>query len=322
MTQSVLLIQYKNHFKSYCVVTNLKRLVITLSIRKTIIKRIESRVASYVGSFRNDLPKEDMVYVIQKKELCRKRNSEILKCRAEGQILGKNKFDNQIHITYLVHYQFLINQNEKLYLEEYCEERRAIFESNELIKDSEVIKKEEFDFEPLERESDTRESRVFKYNRLEAVRYAERWWNSYNSNYKKFDVDCTNFISQCLHAGGAPMTGQPNRSKGWWMANNNWSYSWSVAHSFRWYLSGSKSGLQAKEVSSPSDLLLGDVICYDFQGDGRFDHTTIVVAKDQDNMPLVNAHTTNSRLRYWNYEDSTAYTPNIKYKFFTIVDHD
>ena len=37
-------------------------------------------------------------------------------------------------------------------------------------------------------------------------------------------------------------------------------------------------------------------------------------------MPLVNAHTFNSRMRYWNYEDSTAYTPNMKYRFFTIVD--
>ena len=37
-------------------------------------------------------------------------------------------------------------------------------------------------------------------------------------------------------------------------------------------------------------------------------------------MPLVNAHTYNSRMRYWAYEDSSAYTPNIKYKFFTIVD--
>jgi hypothetical protein len=104
------------------------------------------------------------------------------------------------------------------------------------------------------------------------------------------------------------------------MRNNNWSYSWSVANAMRWHLSGSKSGLTAKEVERPEDLLLGDVICYDFQGDGRFDHTTIVVAKDKDGMPLVNAHTQNSRMRYWAYEDSTAYTPNIKYKFFSIVD--
>jgi hypothetical protein len=104
------------------------------------------------------------------------------------------------------------------------------------------------------------------------------------------------------------------------MRNNSWSYSWSVAHAFRWYLASSKSGLRAVEKERAEELMPGDVICYDFQGDGRYDHTTIVVAKDRYGMPLVNAHTTNSRMRYWAYEDSTAYTPNIKYKFFHIID--
>ncbi|MGQ0440385.1 amidase domain-containing protein, partial [Bacillus sp. B-TM1] len=40
---------------------------------------------------------------------------------------------------------------------------------------------------------------------------------------------------------------------------------------------------------------------YDFEDDGRWNHTTIVVAKDADGMPLVNAHSANSRRRYWNY---------------------
>lgn len=116
------------------------------------------------------------------------------------------------------------------------------------------------------------------------------------------------------------MRGYPNRGKGWWMRSGNWSYSWTVANSMRWYLPSSNSGLRAEEVSSPDQLLIGDVICYDFQGDGRFDHTTIVTGKDASGMPLVNAHTYNSRMRYWAYEDSTAYTPNIKYKFLTITD--
>lgn len=116
------------------------------------------------------------------------------------------------------------------------------------------------------------------------------------------------------------MRGYPNRSNGWWMQNNNWSFSWTVANAMRWYLPASKFGLRAREVSSAEQLKLGDVICYDFQGDGRFDHTTIVTGHDANGMPLVNAHTYNSRMRYWAYEDSTAYTPNIKYRFFTIAD--
>ena len=69
----------------------------------------------------------------------------------------------------------------------------------------------------------------------------------------------------------------------------------------------------------PEELILGDVIAYDFEDDGRWNHTTIVVAKDADGMPLVNAHSANSRRRYWNYEDSSKYTPQMKYKFFHII---
>jgi len=115
------------------------------------------------------------------------------------------------------------------------------------------------------------------------------------------------------------MRGYPNRQTGWWIKGQNYSYSWAVANSLRLFLDNSKSGLGAKLVSRPELLLPGDVICYDFQGDGRFDHNTIVVAKDANGMPLVNAHTYNSRMRYWAYTDSTAYTPNIKYKFYSIL---
>ena len=88
------------------------------------------------------------------------------------------------------------------------------------------------------------------------------------------------------------------------------------------YLATSKTGLRAVEVQDPRELQLGDVICYDFEGDGRFNHNTIVTGKDAYGYPLVNAHTYNSRMRYWAYEDSSAYTPNIKYKFYTIIDDD
>ena len=161
--------------------------------------------------------------------------------------------------------------------------------------------------------------KMAKYNRSAAVQYADQWWNSYNPNFPIFDVDCTNYISQCLLAGGAPMRGQPNREKGWWLGNNTWSLSWTTPHSLRWYLAGSTIGLQAKQVSSASQLMLGDLIFYDFQGDGRWDHSTIVT-RVEDVVPYVNAHTNNSRNRYWEYQDSYAYTSNTKYVFFHIKD--
>jgi len=255
----------------------------------------------------------------RKRKLLERRKAKILKVKGKGKIIHKTDRE----VFYTLHLQYLIKQNRFFYMEEEIEHRKAIFWEQTVIKDEEIIpswETERYSIEPMEEWEDTAERAGFEYNRLKAVQYAERWWNSYNPAYKKFHVNCTNFISQCLKAGGAPMRGYPNRGQGWWMQNGSWSYSWSVAHSFRMYLGRSKTGLKANEVRNAAELQLGDVICYDFQGDGRFDHTTIVTAKDDYGMPLVNAHTSNSRMRYWSYEDSTAYTPNIQYKFFAIND--
>lgn len=295
-------------------------------MRQQIIDLIEKRAQQCVSSSRNSIRTCEKIE--KKKESMFSRNAEMIKVKANGQMDQISKLDEDKEaVTYRVHFQYLIQQGNHIYMEEEVEKRKAEFYKGILVDDTEIMPfqvetaNETFKL-TMEDESGNERGGGFGYNRLKAVQYAERWWNNYNPTFKTFDVDCTNYISQCLHAGGAPMRGFPNRGNGWWMRNNNWSFSWSVANSLRIYLPASTTGLRAKEVSSPDQLFLGDVICYDFQGDGRYDHNTIVTGKDAHGMPLVNAHTTNSRMRYWAYEDSTAYTPNIKYKFFTIVHDD
>jgi cell wall-associated NlpC family hydrolase len=155
------------------------------------------------------------------------------------------------------------------------------------------------------------------YNRERAVAYANTYWNSHNPAFRFFRTDdCTNFISQCLYAGGFPMVGGRDRAKGWWYRQgrpDNWSYSWAVANSFYWFLRS-----RAQQVLRVEDLQLGDVICYDFEGDGRWNHSAIVTYKDENGQAYVNAHTNNSQYRYWPYQDSAAWTPRIKYAFFHI----
>lgn len=109
-----------------------------------------------------------------------------------------------------------------------------------------------------------------------------------------------------------------NRAAGWWLSADrlNWSFSWSVAHSLRWYLLSSKKGV---EVETANELSIGDVIFYDFNGDGKFQHSTIVVLK-QDGEVYVNAHTSDSFERHYSYKDSSAYTPNCKYTFIHIIE--
>ncbi|AXF58057.1 hypothetical protein DT065_17895 [Salicibibacter kimchii] len=230
--------------------------------------------------------------------------------------------DRTVH--YMYDYARFVLTNESFYLEESREHRRSLLKGKKIIQDRRLPtpKSDERKKEAFESLNDSRDSpdRASIYNRLEAVKYAERWWDAYNPQYHHFADNCTNFISQCLKAGEAPMHGAPQRGRGWWYTGDNWSYSWAVAHSMRWYLSGATKGLMAKEVERASDLQPGDIICYDFDGDGHWEHTTIVVMKDGNHEPLVNAQTENSRNRYWSYEDSTAWTPNITYKFFQIND--
>jgi hypothetical protein len=287
-------------------------------VRKQLQELLEDRVKQCVTKTKDK--SNECAKIKMKKKGLAEREGEIVKAKASGKIQNIEHTADIAHVDYQVHFQYLINHKGTLYIEEEIEDRRAEFYKETLVDDSEIAP--DFSMEKAEVSINEKfDERVsYEYNRLNAVKYAETWWNSYNSRYSKFTNDCTNFISQCLHAGGAPMTGYPNRSKGWWMQNNSWTYSWTVAHSFRWYLPNARVGLRAVEVNRADELKLGDIICYDFEGDGRFNHTTIVTAKDADGMPLVNAHTTNSRKRYWAYEDSTAYTPNIKYIFLQIVD--
>ncbi|MCV9887323.1 amidase domain-containing protein [Metabacillus halosaccharovorans] len=276
--------------------------------------------AKHIKNERND---QELQAIERKLQSAQKRKTEIIKGNSKIQIINLDKrTDHLKEAIYACHNKWLHKQKDLFYLEERIEYRKASFYQDELVDDQLVTSEGEKDIIsdiPVSEEVRNKET-DFRYDRMAAVQYAERWWNSSNPQYKNFDVNCTNFISQCLHAGGAKMRGYPNRSNGWWMQSNNWSYSWTVAHSMKTFLSNSRTGLRAEVVSSPEQLVPGDVICYDFQGDGRYDHTTFVVAKDEENMPLVNAQTYNSRMRYWAYEDSTAYTPNIKYAFFRILD--
>ncbi|GGD87676.1 hypothetical protein GCM10010911_52660 [Paenibacillus nasutitermitis] len=165
-----------------------------------------------------------------------------------------------------------------------------------------------------------------RYRRDLAAAYADQWWNEPNPAYETFEVNCTNYVSQCLFAGHAPMNYTGKREAGWWYrernaGRENWSYSWAVAGALQLFLSGVRqSGLRATVVDSADQLELGDVIIYDWSGDNRYQHSTIVTAFDAAGMPLVNANTVPSRHRYWDYRDSYAWTEQTKYRFFHISD--
>lgn len=157
------------------------------------------------------------------------------------------------------------------------------------------------------------------YDRVRCQRYADLWWNSHNPKFIYFaDDDCTGFVSQCLYAANVPMTDKSNRSVGWWYQEAtktkpaNWSYSWSTSDALYLYVTGSFGGTA---VSNPRDLRIGDLVFYDWDGDGRFNHTTVVTDFDSSGDPLVNAHTISSYHRHFQYLDSPALTADTRYAY-------
>ncbi len=163
------------------------------------------------------------------------------------------------------------------------------------------------------------------YERKKGIAYAMHWWNKRNPDFQIFENDCTNYVSQCLLAGGFPMEHIGQKEAGWWyqgsgLKSDSWSYSWSVAHSLRWYLASKETEAMVSQMEDASQLKPGDVICYDFDGDGLWQHNAFVVAENYRGEPLVNAHTQDSLLRYWSYLDSPAATQHMRYLFFHIHD--
>lgn len=161
-----------------------------------------------------------------------------------------------------------------------------------------------------------------QYDRLRALRYSELWWDGYNPAFPRFREDCTNFVSQCLLAGGIPMARRGSRAEGWWiepgtsMAAEKWSYSWTTTQALRSYV----RGIGAIPVRRIETLRIGDLIFYDWEGRSRFHHAAIVADFDETGAPLVNAHTDASYHRPYLYSDSRAWTPQTQYEFVHLPD--
>lgn len=218
---------------------------------------------------------------------------------------------------------WIISRIEQATQERHPEPFKGSKPNHEELAEFEAARNESFPFLNKQVLGFTKPSRAIPYYRERAAQYADQWWNGSNPEFLSFEVDCTNYISQCLFAGGAPINYTGRRESGWWykgMINNReaWSFSWAVANSLESHLRLSETGLRAELVGGPGQLKLGDVITYDWDGDGRYQHSVIVTAFDAGGMPLVNAHTTSSRHRYWDYRDSYAWSPRTQYRFFHI----
>jgi len=147
--------------------------------------------------------------------------------------------------------------------------------------------------------------RTNQYSRINAVRYARTYALHPNPSFRYFPLinnessgDCANFISQCLLAGGGPMTFRGSHP--WWYRKNNtfstkddtWSVTWTVAHSLYWTLKvnqqSNASGIKGLEIYDNSLLELGDLVFFE-GNNGNIFHSAIITSFSYD-QPLVSHH--------------------------------
>lgn len=148
------------------------------------------------------------------------------------------------------------------------------------------------------------------YQRENAIAYAHRWAYGRNPAYADFSAmggDCTNFISQCLHAGGCPMNYTP--VTGWFYASlRQRAPAWTGVEELYRFLTGSRgAGPKATEVTM-AEVVPGDLVQLSFDGGNHFAHTPFIVAVGDDPSPdniLVATHSDDSDNRplahWWGY---------------------
>ncbi|MDP4117786.1 MAG: amidase domain-containing protein [Bacillota bacterium] len=139
------------------------------------------------------------------------------------------------------------------------------------------------------------------YDRIAAVEYARKWAFSRNPDYIDFHGlggDCTNFVSQCLYAGGGVMNFTP--IFGWYyISSYNRTASWTgVEYFYNFMVNNEGAGPYATETDQYG-MEIGDVIQLEGEGLDIFTHTLLVtrVVETPEIHILVSAHTNDAFMR-------------------------
>ncbi len=140
------------------------------------------------------------------------------------------------------------------------------------------------------------------YDRARAVEYARRWALDRNplfADFSGFGGNCTNFVSQCLLAGGGVMNFTP--TYGWYyISEDSRSPSWSGVDELYDFLTGKPefarenggTGPFASEVRSNRLVEVGDIIQLSNES-GLFYHS-LIISEIVQNDVLVCAHSIDS----------------------------
>ncbi len=127
------------------------------------------------------------------------------------------------------------------------------------------------------------------FDKESAVIYARKHALKYNPDFMSFKGlggDCTNYISQCLLAGGGVMNYSNN---GWfYVDSNNRAPSWTGVNFLTNFLLANKTPGFRVEIIKKENLQIGDIVQIR-QNPNRFNHT-MIVTKAYGGKVFVSAH--------------------------------
>lgn len=133
--------------------------------------------------------------------------SEQLMTEADAKLATRTDYEDIC--TYTAKYLSLVEDKQCIYTDE--EEILNLSEKEKKmtlqeIEDQSAVQdaEEERLIEKYEAQSSVQPSSS-SYSATKAVAYARKWAESRNSTYKSYSKDCTNYVSQCVYAGGISM---------------------------------------------------------------------------------------------------------------------
>lgn len=169
-----------------------------------------------------------------------------------------------------------------------------------------------------------------EYNRDESYNWASSHWNNYSKEYLNFGDekwkggDCTNFVSQCLRAGGAANDKSGafqwyyNRKAALATTNDDYSWTWSTSRGLNSTLSGNyknnEFGPKATQKVIIGDnqydssigeyVIPGDIIQYHWKNKSAISHAAVIVGMIYNSAkiryePVIAEHTEDSWFTPW-----------------------
>lgn len=224
-----------------------------------------------------------------------------------------NYFNNEINNEGNQKVKRSLKQANYVYLENrdktISEIREETIQEDEAIQENEAIQQKSENIRGIKRNA------VSGYSPSLAKKYATTWAYHFNPFYSQYRYDCTNYVSQCLQAGGVKMK-KPSSVPGgiyetskYWYAHDKSRVStpWLRVTDFHSYWAPIVRDANYKDSSSVSkNGNIGDVVMFRDAGTLKRWHTMIITSKGNNNVVYLSGHTT-ARLNYpiTNYNDST-----------------